>query len=119
MEKAAASPRTPTPRPPKAARRNSTFLLQAADQVGGGLCGFFDFVDAVSGEPGTGEVVGENVGVGVNHTKQIIDGVGNDFGARGRMGGVFAEIEAEIQVLWNQGSFSVGNEGADGRVKGV
>jgi len=76
-------------------------------------------VDAVSGEPGTGEVVGENVGVGVNHTKQIVDGVGNDFGARGRMGRVFAEIEAEIRVLWNQESFSVGNEGADGRVKGL
>ena len=55
--------------------------LQAADWVGGGLCGFLDFADAAGCEIGIGEVVGENVGVGVNFTEQIIDGVGNDFGA--------------------------------------
>jgi hypothetical protein len=38
-------------------------------------------VDAAGCEIGIGEVVGENVGVGVNYTEQIIDGVGNDFGA--------------------------------------
>lgn len=55
-------------------------------------------MDAVSGEAGTGEMVGENVGVGVNHTKQIIDGMGDDFGARRRMGRVWAEVQAEIGV---------------------
>lgn len=53
-------------------------------------------MDAVSGQSGIGEVVGENVGVGVNHAKQIVDGVGNDFGARRRMCGVFAEVEIHV-----------------------
>jgi hypothetical protein len=77
-------------------------------------------VDAAGGQTGIGEVVGENVGVGVNHTEQIVDGVGNDFGARRRMGGVFAEVETEIGVLWNgRLSFSFGDEGTDGVVHGL
>jgi hypothetical protein len=32
-------------------------------------------VDAAGGEIGIGEVVGENIGVGVNYTEQIIAGV--------------------------------------------
>lgn len=92
--------------------------FQVADQVGGGFGGFFDFVDAVSGEAGTGEMVGENVGVGVNHTKQIVDGMGNDFGARRRMDGVWQEVEAEIGVgaKWGR-SFSVADEGKNGLIQ--
>jgi hypothetical protein len=55
-------------------------------------------VDPAGGEIGIGEVVGENVGVGVNCAEQIIDGVGNDFAAPRRMGGVVVEIRSDIRV---------------------
>lgn len=75
-------------------------------------------MDAVGGEAGTGEMVGENVGVGVNDAEQIIDGMGNDFGARRRMGGVLAEVEAGVGVgaKWGR-SFSVADEGKDGLIQ--
>ncbi len=64
-------------------------------------------------------MVGENVGIGVNHTKQIVDRMRNDFGARRRMGGVWAEVETEIGVgaKWGR-SFSGTDEGENCLVHG-
>ena len=77
-------------------------------------------MDAAGGEIGIGEVVGENVGVGVNYAEQIIDGVGNDFGAGRRMGGVFAEIRSDIRMPSKMRlRLCVGSERADGVMNGL
>jgi hypothetical protein len=77
-------------------------------------------VDAAGSEIGIGEVVGENIGVGVNYAEQIIDGVGNDFGARRRKGGVFAEMRSDIRMpSKTRLRLSVGSERSDGVMNGL
>jgi hypothetical protein len=67
--------------------------LEAANEVGSGPCGFLDIVDAASGRIAVCETVGENVSVGTNHTKQIIDRVGENLGARGRNREAFPAVK--------------------------
>ena len=67
--------------------RNKSWGFQETHKVGGGLGGLFDLGDAADGIMGGVELIGENVGVGVDDAEEIIDGVrdGFDFGGGERI----------------------------------
>ena len=48
-----------------------------AHQVSGGFGGFFDLGDAAHCVVSSVELVGEDVGIGVDHAEEIVDGVGD------------------------------------------
>jgi len=63
--------------------------FEEADEVGGGFGGFFDLGDAAGGVVGGVELIGEDVGVGVDDAKEIVDGVRDciNFGGRASVDG--------------------------------
>ena len=96
-------------------------LLQVADKVGG-FSGLLDFGDIANGRVRFDETVGKNIGVGVDYTKQIIHGVGDDFGPGRRECGVFTVVETEfhVRILSKVGlRFFLGDQGEDSIVNGL
>lgn len=68
-------------KPKKREERESFDVVQ---ESGGGLSSFLDFGEAVGAGAGASELIREDVGVGSDDTKEIVEGMGDDlvFGGR-------------------------------------
>ena len=73
-------------------------LFEAAHEVGGGFGGLFDFGDTMGGGMGVVHVIGKDVGVGTDHTEEIVEGVGDRSNAIGGKTGIVARVESEIHL---------------------
>lgn len=74
------------------------WLLDMAHEVGGGFGGFFDFVDTMRGGMGAVQAIGEDISVGTDHAKKIVEGVGDSVQAMGGQGFIATGVlGSEIQ----------------------
>jgi len=71
-------------------------LFELAHEVGGGFGGFLDFGETVDARAGAVEILGEDIGIGGDDTKEIIQGMGDDLGFGGRQGRRVGDIEGQL-----------------------